>query len=252
MFHTILIIFPCRNCSTDLAVLTIDASKKFLKSSRNNQSEYFDTLLDELAHKIPVKRECLISNKKFHYFDEFGQIAISIRIDLPTNETENTVPGVFSNSNNMILYKGITIFHTGVTNDLNLIFGFQPQGPWDKFKLQIIATLKDVLPRFDESDESCESDVSEIDEKLDFFMASWKIQTIKNESGRYARSRTNSRVDLIKLHNSQTTTLDFIKKLNEMMKEKYKIYGITRNETEQYMIVLDYYFNKRDIKKYGE
>ncbi|CAG8820830.1 15709_t:CDS:2, partial [Cetraspora pellucida] len=136
------------------------------------------------------------------------------------------------------------------------------------------------------------NNLQEIDEKLDLFMATWtngirtikyesgmytrsrnesridliklhnsqtntsevikKIRTIKNESGGYARSRTKSRVDLIKLHNSQTNTLDFIKKLNEMMKEKYKIYGITRDENEQYMIVLDYYFNKRDIKKYGE
>ncbi|CAG8667477.1 20958_t:CDS:10, partial [Cetraspora pellucida] len=422
--------------ATGLVVLTIDASKKFLTSSRNNQSEYFDTLLDEFALKVPVRRERLSSDKKFQYFDEFGQIAISIRIDLPTNETENTVPGVFSNLNNMILYKGITTFYTGVTNDLNSTLGFQPQeGPWDKFKLQIIAaiatfviiclfyhilsyklhskkfealssailrlgliipnfilsihfivynsndiqelhlpsvsilanltiaiytfynginelvvgkefkewvkhkqelvaiftiftilattdyeyliilkdapifnkitidykyltiikdvtkaeiddylkiledvpisdesdkikqidmlkTLKYVLTRFEESVEFeikkvkwvpiDGNNLQEIDDKLDFFMASLKIRTIKNESGRYTRSRTKSQVDLIKLHDSQINTLDFIKKLNEMTKEKYKIYGITRDGTEQYMIVLDYYFNKRDINKYGE
>ncbi|CAG8726732.1 6838_t:CDS:2, partial [Cetraspora pellucida] len=133
---------PSEIAAKGLAVLTIDASKKFLKLSRTNQSKYFDTLLNDLAHKIPVRRERLSSNKKFQYFDEFGQIAISIRIGLPTNETENTVPGIFSNLNNMILNKGITTFHTGVTNDLNSTLGFQPQeGPWDKFKLQIIAAI---------------------------------------------------------------------------------------------------------------
>ncbi|CAG8526560.1 14885_t:CDS:1, partial [Racocetra fulgida] len=51
-----------------------------------------------------------------------------------------------------------------------------------------------------------------IEEKLDFFMAYWKIRTIENGSGGYTRSRTESRVDLIKLHNTQTNTSDFITK----------------------------------------
>ncbi|RIB02263.1 kinase-like domain-containing protein [Gigaspora rosea] len=38
---------------------------------------------------------------------------------------------------------------------------------------------------------------------------------------------------------------------NENDKKKYKIYGITKDETGQYMIVLDYYYNKRNIN-YGE
>ncbi|CAG8680319.1 10861_t:CDS:2, partial [Dentiscutata heterogama] len=133
---------PSETAAKGLAVLTIDASKKFLALSRTNQSAYFDKLLDELVYKIPVRRERLSSDEKFQNFDEFGQIVISIRIDLPINENENTVPGVFSNLNSMILHKNITIFSAGVTNDLNSTLGFRPvESLWDQFKSQIIGAI---------------------------------------------------------------------------------------------------------------
>ncbi|CAG8750305.1 10894_t:CDS:2, partial [Dentiscutata erythropus] len=86
------------------------------------------------------------------------------------------------------------------------------------------------------------------------------IRTIKNESRRNERSRIKSCVvDLIKLSNSSDDIKKPLDMLNEMMqkenKVKHKIYGITYGkvqdtETEQYMIVLDYYYSKRDTS-YG-
>ncbi|CAG8583843.1 12748_t:CDS:10, partial [Cetraspora pellucida] len=341
-------ILKSKIAATGLAVLTIDASRKFLTLSRNNQSEYFDTLLDELAHKVPVRRERLSSDKKFQYFDEFGQIAISIRIDLPTNETENTVPGVFSNLNNRILYKGITTFHTGMTNDLNSTLGFQPhEGPWDKFKLQIIAVIAIfviclfyhissyklhskkfeaissailrlglIIPNFILSILFIvynSNDIQELHLPSASILANLKFKewvkykqelvaiftilattdyeyliilkdvpifnkvaidykylTIIKDvtkaeideylkiledvpiSDEFNKSDKIKQIDILKALKDTSKTTHISCKLNEMMKEKYKIYGITRDETEQYMIVLDYYFNKRDIKKYGE
>ncbi|CAG8450997.1 28637_t:CDS:2 [Dentiscutata erythropus] len=50
------------------------------------------------------------------------------------------------------------------------------------------------------------NNLHEIEEKLDFFMAIWNIRTIiKDESGKYRRSQTESRVDLIKLHSPETS-----------------------------------------------
>ncbi|CAG8790350.1 15684_t:CDS:2, partial [Racocetra persica] len=99
------------------------------------------------------------------------------------------------------------------------------------------------------------NNLQEIEEELDLFMATWKngIRTIEyvSGSGSYTRSRNESCVDLIKLCNSQINTSDVIKKLNEMINEEYKIYGITKDEIDQYIIVLDYYCKKRNIN-YGK
>ncbi|CAG8790712.1 608_t:CDS:1, partial [Cetraspora pellucida] len=58
------------------------------------------------------------------------------------------------------------------------------------------------------------NNLQEIDEKLDLFMTTWMngIRTIKYVSGRYTRSRSESRIDLIKLLNSKANTSDVIKK----------------------------------------
>ncbi|KAF0541543.1 hypothetical protein F8M41_005314 [Gigaspora margarita] len=74
--------------ATISVALTINASKRFLNSSLTNKSAYFDNLLDELANKIPVKRDRLSSDQKFQNFGN-GQIVISFRIG-PSNKAENT------------------------------------------------------------------------------------------------------------------------------------------------------------------
>ncbi|RIB27226.1 hypothetical protein C2G38_2029544 [Gigaspora rosea] len=112
---------------TGLAVITVNASKKFLTLSATDRSKYINTLLDEFAYKVPIRRERLSSDsdKIIQDFDEIGQIAIPVSIE-PTNRTENTVPRVFSNLNQMILHKRITTFSTNMTNDLNSTLGFRP------------------------------------------------------------------------------------------------------------------------------
>ncbi|RIB23535.1 hypothetical protein C2G38_2171062 [Gigaspora rosea] len=429
---------PSETATMGLALLTVEASKKFKPLSRNDKSKYFKTLLDDIADKIPVRRERLRSDEKFQLSDESNQIAISILIGPSIDGTGITVPVVFSNLDTMIRNKGITAFSSDKTNDLDEKFGFKPKRK--EFKEWIIhhnalvviftilavtdyeylSILKDI-PRFNEvaidykyltimkdvpkpkkvepesnqdepecnknepefnkhthefneieaesnkvatdykyltvlkdaprsveeipneikqinifrqifrfpiiygaffdifvrnipqiiiqyklslqsqfllnvtlmltnyvpsigaikefqrkakeydeiiewipyddlekpkiikwvpiNEKEQKSKEQEIKEKLYLSMATWKkgIRTIEIKSERYLRSRTKSRVDLIKLHNSQTNSFVVIKKLERMMNEKHKIYGVTQDDkTKQYMIVLDYYYNKRN------
>ncbi|RIB12797.1 kinase-like domain-containing protein [Gigaspora rosea] len=81
------------------------------------------------------------------------------------------------------------------------------------------------------------------------FMATWVkgVRTIKGESGKFKQSRTISSVDLMKLNYSQTSTLELLENFkNHMQSKKYRIHGISQNtETGQYMLVIDFYSNKR-------
>ncbi|CAG8511464.1 10522_t:CDS:2, partial [Dentiscutata heterogama] len=102
--------------------LTIDASKRFIK--HNNQSAYIDTLLNELADKVPIRRSRLSAKNNFQEVFN-GQIAIPIRIEMANNEVERSSSDVFSDLNSMIIYKNITTFSSGVTNDLDQDYGFK-------------------------------------------------------------------------------------------------------------------------------
>ncbi|RIB27749.1 hypothetical protein C2G38_1694379 [Gigaspora rosea] len=99
--------------------LTTDASKSFLG---RNQSAYINTLLDEFADKVPIHRSRLSTNYKFEVLND--QIAIPIRIDMARNKTEKSSSKAFSDLNNMITYKNITTFSSGMTNDLDQDYGF--------------------------------------------------------------------------------------------------------------------------------
>ncbi|RIB04926.1 hypothetical protein C2G38_2048030 [Gigaspora rosea] len=81
------------------------------------------------------------------------------------------------------------------------------------------------------------------------FVATWVkgVRTIKGESGKFTQSRTISSVDLMKFNYSQTNTLELLEHFKAFMElEKYRIYGITQNaETGQYMLVIDFYNDKR-------
>ncbi|RIB30885.1 hypothetical protein C2G38_966296 [Gigaspora rosea] len=120
--------------SSDGAILGIVAfstqtSNKFLSLHGHDRSKYFNTLLDEIANKTPVRRDRLSTNKKFQYINygsPSAQIIFSIRVTSPNSKDENTVLGVLSDINTMIQYKQVTTFSTGdVTNDLDPSYGFQ-------------------------------------------------------------------------------------------------------------------------------
>ncbi|RIB22746.1 hypothetical protein C2G38_2033338 [Gigaspora rosea] len=83
------------------------------------------------------------------------------------------------------------------------------------------------------------------------FMATWVkgVRTIKSESGKYTQSRTISSVDLMKLNYSQTNTLELLENVKvHIQSEEYRIHGITQStETSQYMLIIDFYNNKRKL-----
>ncbi|RIB07583.1 hypothetical protein C2G38_2273795 [Gigaspora rosea] len=131
--------------ATISVALTADASKKFKSLSLINKSAYVDKLLDELANKVPIKRERLSSDKKFQNFG--NQIVISFRIRQPSN-AENTAQQVHSNLINMLENNKINNFLSGVTNDLDSTYGFHVEAVTD---YEYLAILKNV-PRFNETE----------------------------------------------------------------------------------------------------
>ncbi|KAF0537646.1 hypothetical protein F8M41_008312 [Gigaspora margarita] len=125
--------------------LTKDVSKQFHSLLKNNQSEYIDNLLDELANKLPINRSCLRSDSKFHN-EFYDQIVIFIRIDLRYNEIKRITSEVSSDLNNMIIYKNITTFSLGVTNDLDQGYGFKPMwNVWNEYKVQITISVGIII-----------------------------------------------------------------------------------------------------------
>ncbi|RIB07572.1 hypothetical protein C2G38_418510 [Gigaspora rosea] len=124
--------------------LTIDASKTFLTRSENNKSEYINNLLNEIANKVPINSSRLKSNKsknyRFHKVSD-DKIVISIRIDM-INETKRDASEISSDLNTMIVYKYITTFYSGVTNDLDESYGFKTtKNAWNENKILISAGI---------------------------------------------------------------------------------------------------------------
>ncbi|CAG8543360.1 2227_t:CDS:2, partial [Dentiscutata heterogama] len=120
--------------SSDIAIvgtvgLTKDAMKNFLSFSKSDRSNYFAQLLNEVAEKIPVRRERLTTNEKFQHINHGQQIIFSIKVDLPSSDSnENTADSVVSDLNTMLIYKQATTFLNGITNDLDNIYGFVIMG----------------------------------------------------------------------------------------------------------------------------
>ncbi|KAF0450264.1 hypothetical protein F8M41_002203 [Gigaspora margarita] len=123
--------------------LTVDASKTFLAPPQNNKSEYINNLLNEIANKVPINSSGLKSNKsknyRFHKVSD-DKIVISIRIDM-INEKRNASE-IFSDLNTMIVYKNITTFSSGVTNDLDESYGFKTlANAWNENKILILVGI---------------------------------------------------------------------------------------------------------------
>ncbi|KAF0504103.1 hypothetical protein F8M41_019639 [Gigaspora margarita] len=117
--------------------LTTAASKSFLKRNQSAYIEYIDILLDEFADKVPIHRSRLSTNYRIEVLN--GQIAIPIRIDMARNKTERSSSKVFSDLNNMIIYKKITTFSSDMTNDLDQDYDFKEiENYWNEYKVHMI------------------------------------------------------------------------------------------------------------------
>ncbi|CAG8445521.1 13268_t:CDS:2 [Acaulospora colombiana] len=126
--------------------LTINATAAFLNLTGSEKSEYISELLIELTYMVPVRQNRLSSNGNYQHINAgtpFEQIFIAVYVNKPNNNTERSVPGVFSDLNTMISKKQITSISTGSkTNDLDPNFGFNEQSNlWNEYKMQIIGVL---------------------------------------------------------------------------------------------------------------
>ncbi|KAF0526272.1 hypothetical protein F8M41_014105 [Gigaspora margarita] len=100
--------------------LTQEASKRF-SAFQNNRSAYIayiDSLLDDIAKKVPINRSRLSSNYTIQKSNQ-DQIFISISIGESNNYTEKTADDLGLDLANMILFKRITTISLGLTNDLD-------------------------------------------------------------------------------------------------------------------------------------
>ncbi|KAF0396189.1 hypothetical protein F8M41_010121 [Gigaspora margarita] len=110
---------PSETYVDGLATFTIDASKKIAVFSIIERDNYYKDLLNEITAKVSV------GLGRLDYMEDLSNSSFSIIIYPIYDKTENTVLGVVSDLNNMIVYKQITTFSTGLTNDLNSTTGFQ-------------------------------------------------------------------------------------------------------------------------------
>ncbi|CAG8501584.1 21001_t:CDS:2, partial [Racocetra persica] len=116
------------------ARLTMEATVKVSALSKDDQKIYFNSLLDDISIKLPVRRGRLniFGNLRLIYdsISKLENIEFNILIvNLPNSaQHENTVLGVVSDLDTMITYKIATEFSIGLTNDLDSTFGLQPSG----------------------------------------------------------------------------------------------------------------------------
>ncbi|KAF0555237.1 hypothetical protein F8M41_017625 [Gigaspora margarita] len=100
-----------------LVRLTQEASKKFI-ALKNNQSAYIESLLNDIAKKVPINPSRLISKYKPQKFFH-DQIVIPIRINAANDDSEKSAAKLASDLAYMIMFKDITTIAFGVTNDLD-------------------------------------------------------------------------------------------------------------------------------------
>ncbi|KAF0526273.1 hypothetical protein F8M41_014106 [Gigaspora margarita] len=98
-----------------LVRLTQEASKKF-SAPQNNQSAYINSLLNDIAKKVPINRFRLSSNNTIQKSNQ-DQILIPINIDAYTEWH------LASDLSNMIEFKKITTISFGLTYRYNFQFG---------------------------------------------------------------------------------------------------------------------------------
>ncbi|KAF0526266.1 hypothetical protein F8M41_014099 [Gigaspora margarita] len=103
--------------------LTQEASKRFT-ALQNNQSAYINSLLNDIAKKVPINRSRLSSNNRIQRLYK-DQIVIPIRIDAATHENERNASELASDLAMMISFKNITTISFGLTNDLDQNYEFR-------------------------------------------------------------------------------------------------------------------------------
>ncbi|KAF0532033.1 hypothetical protein F8M41_011542 [Gigaspora margarita] len=117
-----------------LVRLTQEASKRFL-APENNQSAYIDSLLNDIAKKVPVNRSRLSSdNRPQKLFQD--QIVIPISIGVANHENERNASKIGSDLSHMIKHKNITTISSDITNDLDQSYDFRLLGRFmNSFKM---------------------------------------------------------------------------------------------------------------------
>ncbi|CAG8489067.1 12924_t:CDS:2 [Dentiscutata erythropus] len=73
---------PYADSATCLAQLTVNATNRFISSSANNQSNYFEILLQEISVKIPISRNRLATDEHFQYVQSISGTNLQFSIQI--------------------------------------------------------------------------------------------------------------------------------------------------------------------------
>ncbi|PKC52186.1 hypothetical protein RhiirA1_447435, partial [Rhizophagus irregularis] len=124
--------------------LTPDGTKYFDSLPQEQQSNFFNILLDDLSNAIPVSRSCLTSNEKTQLDPSVNenQYLISIGVEETRVNNDISVETVVNNINTMVKSKDLTLINNGQASKyLDQSYGFIPTHLWEKYKYNLLGIL---------------------------------------------------------------------------------------------------------------
>ncbi|CAG8630233.1 3250_t:CDS:2 [Rhizophagus irregularis] len=125
--------------------LTPDGTKYFDSLPQEQQSNFFNILLDDLSNAIPVSRSCLTSNEKTQLDPSVNenQYLISIGVEETRVNNDISVETVVNNINTMVKSKDLTLINNGQASKyLDQSYGFIPTlNLWEKYKYNLLGIL---------------------------------------------------------------------------------------------------------------
>ncbi|RGB32297.1 hypothetical protein C1646_707122 [Rhizophagus diaphanus] len=131
--------------TTGLLRLTPEGTRYFDSLSQGQQTNFFNTLLNELSNAVPVSRPRLTSNEKTQLDLTVNekQYLISIGIKETNDDNDLSVVTVVTNINTMVKNKEQTPIGSGLaTRYLDEIFGFNPSpNLWEKYKYRLLGVF---------------------------------------------------------------------------------------------------------------
>ncbi|CAG8524038.1 813_t:CDS:10 [Rhizophagus irregularis] len=136
---------PFAPSTTGLLRLSPEGTSYFDSLSQEQQTNFFNTLLNDLSNAVPVPRPRLTSNEKTQLDLTVNekQYLISIGIKETNDENDLSVVTVVNNINTMVKNKAQTPIGSGMaTRYLDQVYGFNPSpNLWEKYKYRLLGVF---------------------------------------------------------------------------------------------------------------
>jgi hypothetical protein len=132
---------PFAPSTTGLLRLTPDGTRYFDSLTSDQQSMFFNTLLNDLSNAIPVSRSRLTSNEKTQLDTTLNekQYLISIGIKETRDDNDLSVVTVVDNIKTMVTNKALTSINDGMASQyLDQTYSFNPTRKYNGYILNLI------------------------------------------------------------------------------------------------------------------